>query len=118
MIAVPLSKVRRFFDLFPLDLSKIAVNTAIWQHWATPGANAFTWGLKSDMVTLNDDIILNYAEIVPVNSRGHFGLKQEDLKLVSSWMVVVYISFFLLKDLGKLNFYFLFEIWHANKIYL
>jgi hypothetical protein len=46
------------------------------------------------MVTLNVDIILNYADIVPVNSRGHFGLKQEDLKLVSTWMVVVYISFF------------------------
>jgi hypothetical protein len=38
------------------------------------GANAFAWGPKSDMVTLMEDIILDYAEIVPVNSRGHFGL--------------------------------------------
>jgi hypothetical protein len=109
MIAVPLSKVRRFFDLFPLDLSKIAVNTAIWQHWATPGANAFTWGLKSDMVTLNEEIILDYAEIVPDNSRGHFGLKQEDLKLVSSWMFGCGLYFiFSIERFGKTEFLFPF----------
>jgi hypothetical protein len=58
------------------------------------GSNAFDWGPKQDiMVTLNDDIILDYVEIVPVNSRGHFGLQPKDLKLVSTLMVVVYTSF-------------------------
>jgi hypothetical protein len=53
-------------------------------------ANAFAWGSKPYiMVTLNEDIILDFAKIVTVNSRGHFGLKPQDLKLVSTWMVWV-----------------------------
>jgi hypothetical protein len=47
------------------------------------GANSFAWGSKPDVMdTLNEDIVLDHAEIVPVNSRGHLGLKQADLKCV------------------------------------
>jgi hypothetical protein len=64
------------------------------------GANAFTWGPKPDiMVTLNEDIILDFAEIVPVNSRGHFGLKPKTFVHLDGWGL--YFIFFLLKICKK-----------------
>jgi hypothetical protein len=66
------------------------------------GANSFAWGSKPDVMdTLNDDIVLDQAEIVPVNSRGHLGLKQADLKRVCSWMVVVYILLYFFQILSS-----------------
>ncbi len=57
------------------------------------GSNSFAWGSKHDlMITLNEDIILDEE---PVNRRGHFGLKKNDLAKVNSSMVVVYFPLFI-----------------------
>ncbi len=42
-------------------------------------ANSFAWGSTPDVMdTLNEDIVLDRANIVPVNSRGQLCLKPAD----------------------------------------
>ncbi len=57
---------------------------------AIKGKNVFSWGDKPDLVdTLEEDIILDKVEPVPVNSRGHLQLNTLDFVRVLSRMVVI-----------------------------
>jgi hypothetical protein len=57
------------------------------------GTNTFTWPAKKDLwLTREEDIILKSVMVEPVNFRGYFGLKKDDLKKVKSLMVVVFAS--------------------------
>ena len=61
---------------------------------AIKGNNVFAWPNKEDrVITYNEDILLENIDPIPLNSRGHFGLNEKDLKRVQSWMVVVYCPF-------------------------
>jgi hypothetical protein len=42
-----------------------------------------------------------------VNSRGHFGLKKNDLAKVTSWMVVVYFCLFIIVRYSTCGFIFI-----------
>jgi hypothetical protein len=58
------------------------------------GNNCFAWGTKLDeVVTLEEDIILDGVVPEPLNSRGYLGLTKKDLKKIQSSMVVVYLPF-------------------------
>jgi hypothetical protein len=62
------------------------------------GKNSLSWGERPDIhVVLNEDILLEAVSPEPVNSSCHLGLKEKDLQLVMSRMVVV--SFNLLFNL-------------------
>jgi len=62
---------------------------------AIKGNNVFCWPTRKDLVTtFHEDILLSDVTVEPKNSRGHFGLKQKDLKLVKAKMVVVYFLLF------------------------
>jgi hypothetical protein len=77
------------------DQVGVAVGYTNLSYMTIKGSNSFIWGSKPDiMLTLNEDIILEDIEMIPINNRGHFGLKKEDLKRVTTWMVVVYLPFF------------------------
>lgn len=55
------------------------------------GTNVFSWPDRKDiMLTLEEDIILRSVQVVPVNSRGHFGLNKVDYQKVLTLLVVVY----------------------------
>ena len=74
------------------------------------GPNVFAWPNREDkVVTYNDDILLEHIDPIPLNSRGHFGLKEKDLKSVQSWMVVVYCPFI------QCPFLFYFKIFNTSK---
>jgi hypothetical protein len=74
---------------------------------AIKGTNVFTWPNKDDrVITYNDDILLENIDPIPLNSRGHFGINEKDLKRVQSWMVVVYCP------LIQSSFLFYFKIFN------
>ncbi len=58
------------------------------------GMNDFTWPTNRPdiMLTVVEDILLRGISVVPLNSRGYFGLQKSDLKRVEALMVVVYFS--------------------------
>jgi hypothetical protein len=92
-------------------------------YMSIKGTNSFAWGSKPDiMPTLNEDIILKDIEMIPVNSRGHFGLKKDDLKRVTAWMVVVYFPCFpkfAISELHRFYINFLLEMFtHFFSIFL
>ncbi len=69
------------------------------------GKNCFSWAAKRPdiFLTLNEDILLENITVVPLNSRGQFGLRKNDLKKVESLMVVVYLIF-------EIKFFYLLPI--------
>ena len=59
------------------------------------GMNSFIWGASDELVTLNQDILLQNVSPVLLNSRGAIGLSKEDLKIVKEKMtnMVFYSNF-------------------------
>jgi len=82
------------------DQEGVASGYTKLSYMAIKGKNVFSWGDKPDLVdTLEEDIILDKVEPVPVNSRGHLQLNTLDFVRVLSRMVVILlwcVCFFLI----------------------
>ena len=51
------------------------------------GKNTFAWGQTDIMVTLDEDIILRDVELIPVNNRGNYTLKNPMCqRLLPGWL--------------------------------
>ena len=57
------------------------------------GKNIFCWPDKCDVLdTDREDVLVKHVSIEPVNSRGHFRLKDKDFQKVKTLMVMVFSS--------------------------
>jgi len=73
------------------DQSGVAAGYVRLSYAAVRGINAFAWPDMADIVeTVEDDIIIQEVTLVPINSRGYFGLPKKEYAKVCSMMVVVY----------------------------
>jgi hypothetical protein len=77
------------------------------KYMSIKGSNSFVWAKDDLHVTLNEDILIEPVEPVPVNSCGHLGLPEKDYEKVLLLMVVGFFSQFLGSFLPRLkNFNF------------